>query len=306
MEPDAPQPKERIGFIGLGRMGQAMCGRLLAAGFPLTVHNRTHSRAAALLEQGAVWASTPAEVAQRSDIVLTILTDDRAVERVYTGEHGLLAGDVAGKLFVEMSTIRTATITSLGRTVAQHGVRLLDAPVSGTVEPARRGELMALIGGAAEDLERVRPVLEQLCRRIVHLGGPGAGTTMKLVLNMPMAVFWAALAEALAIGTQHGLALDQMLDVFLDSPVALPALRLKAPLLLGTPHEVAFDVTGVRKDLLAMIATGQDVGVPMPAAAAALGHFAAATAAGYGERDLAFLVEYLADIARRTFPTDTP
>jgi 3-hydroxyisobutyrate dehydrogenase-like beta-hydroxyacid dehydrogenase len=286
-------------------MGQVMCARLLAAGFPLAVHNRTRSRAATLLEQGAAWADTPHELAQRSDVVLTILTDDRAVERVYTGEHGLLAGEVAGKLFVEMSTVRTATITALGRAVAERGARLLDAPVSGTVEPARRGELMALVGGTAEDLERARPALEQLCRRIAHMGGPGAGTTMKLVLNMPMAVFWAALSEALAIGTQHGLELDQMLDVFLDSPVALPALRLKAPLLLGAPHDVAFDVTGVRKDLLAMIATGQDVGVPMPAAAAALGHFAAATAAGYGERDLVFLVEYLADVVRRTHPADT-
>jgi 3-hydroxyisobutyrate dehydrogenase len=213
---------------------------------------------------------------------------------------------VAGRLFVEMSTVRTATIAALAREVERRGARLLDAPVSGTVEPARRGELLAMVGGDAADLERARPALARMCRRVAHMGGTGSGTTMKLVLNMPMAVFWAALAEALAIGAQHGLALDRMLDVFLDSPVALPALRAKAPLLLGAEHEVAFDVTGVRKDLLAMIATGQDVGVPTPAGSAALAHFAAATAAGYGERDLAFLVEYLAEVVRRTFPTHAP
>jgi 3-hydroxyisobutyrate dehydrogenase-like beta-hydroxyacid dehydrogenase len=186
--------------------------------------------------------------------------------------------------------------------VERRGARLLDAPVSGTVEPARRGELMAMVGGAEEDLERARPVLAAFCRRIIHMGPSGAGTTMKLVLNMPMAVFWAAIAESLAIGRQHGLPLDRMLDVVLDSPVALPALRAKAPLLLGAAHDVAFDVTGVRKDLLAMIATAQDAGVPTPAGSAALAHFAAATAAGYGERDLVFVVEYLAEVARRTSP----
>ncbi|HWQ16105.1 MAG TPA: NAD(P)-dependent oxidoreductase [Roseiflexaceae bacterium] len=295
---------ERIGLAGLGRMGQALAGRLLSAGFPLAVYNRTRARAEALLGRGAAWAGTPAELAAQADIVLTILTDDRAVERVYLGPGGLLSGDVAGKLFVEMSTIRTATIAALRPAVERGGARLLDAPVSGTVEPARQGQLLTLVGGAEEDLERARPALAAFSRRIVHMGPSGAGTTMKLVLNMPMAVFWAALGEALAIGAQHGLPLDRMLDVFLDSPVALPALRAKAPLLLGAAHEPAFDVTGVRKDLLAMVATGQDVGVPTPTGAAALAQFAAATAAGYGERDLVFIVEYLAEVARRTFPIE--
>jgi 3-hydroxyisobutyrate dehydrogenase len=293
---------ERVALLGLGRMGQAIGGRLLDAGFPLSLHNRTPARAEALLARGATWADSPAALATGADLILTILTDDRAVQRVYLGEGGLLAGDAGGKLFVEMSTIRTATIAGLRPEVERRGARLLDAPVSGTVEPARRGELFAMVGGEPEDLERARPALETFCRRIAHMGPSGAGTTMKLVLNMPMAVFWAALAESLAIGTQHGLELEQMLAVFLDSPVALPALRAKAPLLLGAEHEVAFDVSGVRKDLLAMIATGQDVGVPTPAGSAALAHFAAATAAGFGERDLVFIVEYMAAVARRTFP----
>jgi 3-hydroxyisobutyrate dehydrogenase-like beta-hydroxyacid dehydrogenase len=141
-------------------------------------------------------------------------------------------------------------------------------------------------------------VVQHCCRRVVHLGPLGAGTTMKLVLNMPMAVFWAALAEALAIGAGHGLQRAQMLEVFLDSPVALPALRAKAPLLLGTVEEVAFDVTGVRKDLLAMTSTAQAVAVATPTAAAALAHFAAATAAGYGARDVALIVEYVDAMTR--------
>lgn len=298
---------ERIGFIGLGRMGQAMAGRLLAAGFPVAVYNRTQSKAAGLIEQGATWAETPAALASKADIILTILTDDWAVEQIYLGENGLLAGDVAGKLFAEMSTIRTATIRSLQAQVLARGAHLIDAPVSGTVEPARNGQLLALVGGDAADLERARPVLAAFSRRIVHLGPCGAGITMKLVLNMGLAVFWAGISEAMAMGRQMGLSLAQMLDVYLDSPVALPALRGKAPLLLGESHEVAFDITGVRKDLLAMISTAQDSGVPTPAGSGALSLFAAATAAGYGGHDLAFIIEYMAELARSTSPMpETP
>jgi 3-hydroxyisobutyrate dehydrogenase-like beta-hydroxyacid dehydrogenase len=283
-------------------MGQAIGGRLLTAGFPLTVHNRTRAKADGLLARGAAWADSPAELVERSDIVLTILTDDRAVEQVFLGPHGLLAGEVGGRLFVEMSTIRTMTIHALRPQVERCGARLLDAPVSGTLEPARQGQLLVLVGGAAEDLERARPALESIGRRIVHMGPSGAGTTMKLVLNMPMAIFWAGLAEAMAIGQQFGLDPVLMLDVYLDSPVALPALRAKAPLLLGAPHEVAFDVTGVRKDLLAMLATAQEAGVPASTGAAALALFAAATAAGYGAQDLVFVVDYMTDLVRKTYP----
>ncbi len=291
---------ERLGFIGLGRMGQAMAGRLLAAGFPLTVHNRTRSRADALVSAGATWADTPADVAAHSDIIFTILTDEPAVETVYRGQHGLLAAAVPGRLFIDMSTIRTATILALAEAIEQRGAHLLDAPVSGTVAPAREGQLLVLVGGRTADVERARPALQVLGRRIIHLGGQGAGITMKLALNMTMACFWGALAESLAIGRQFGLSLETMLDVYLDSPVALPALRSKTPALLGETSDVAFDVTGVRKDLRSMVATAQDAGVPAPVASAALAHFAAATAAGYGERDLAAVVDYLAELARRT------
>jgi 3-hydroxyisobutyrate dehydrogenase-like beta-hydroxyacid dehydrogenase len=291
---------ERLGFIGLGRMGQAMAGRLLAAGFPLTVHNRTRSRAKALVAAGAVWADTFSEVVARSDIVFTILTDEQAVEAVYRGPHGLLSTDAPGRLFIEMSTIRTATILALAEAVEQRGAHLLDAPVSGTVAPARDGQLLVLVGGRTSDVDRARPALQVLGRRIIHLGGQGAGTTMKLALNMTMACFWGALAESLAMGQQFGLSLEAMLDVYLDSPVAPPALRSKTPTLLGETSDVAFDVTGVRKDLRSMVATAQDAGVPAPVASAALAHFAAATAAGYGDRDLAAIADYLADVARRT------
>ena len=291
---------ERIGLVGLGRMGTAIAGRLLAAGWPLTIWNRTADRAADLVAQGASLAATPADLAQASDVVLTILTDDAAIEDVYRGPRGLLAGAVAGKLFAEMSTVRTSTILRLGDTITEQGGALVDAPLSGSVGPARQGQLLALVGGAPADVERATPIFNAFCRRVAHLGPAGSGTTMKLVLNLPMAIYWQGLAEALALGSQFGLELGAMLELILDSQVAICALRAKAPAILGERGEVAFDITGVRKDLLAMIETGQSLGVPMPAASAALGSFMAATAAGIGHDDLADLIPHYIAAVRRT------
>ena len=288
---------ERIGLIGLGRMGQAMGARLLAAGFPLTVYNRTSAKAATLLAQGAAWAESPAALAEVSDTILTLLTDDAAVEQVYNSHTGLLQTSLSGRLLIEMSTIRTSTVLALVPRVEARGGSMLDAPVSGTLQPARDGQLLVMVGGRSEDVARAMPVFQVLSRRVEHVGPHGAGTTMKLVLNMPMAIFWAGLAEAIAMGRQFGLETAQMLDIYLDSPVALPALRAKAPLLLGAQAEVAFDVTGVRKDLVAMVATGLDAGVPMPTGAAALAMFAAATAAGYGADDLIAIVDYVSTLS---------
>jgi 3-hydroxyisobutyrate dehydrogenase len=291
---------ERIGLIGLGRMGAAMGGRLLAAGFSLAVWNRTRARADTLLAAGSAWAASPRALAAQCDVVLTIVTDDAAVRRVYSGENGLLAGDVDGKLFIEMSTVRADTIVALGREVAAKGAQLVDAPVSGTVGPAREGKLLALVGGEPEAVERARPVLAPLTRRVAHVGPGGSGTTMKLVLNLPMAIYWQGLAEALALGVRAGLDRAQMLDLIMDSPAAIAALAIKRDAILGAEGEVAFDITGVRKDLLAMVGTGQQLGVPMPAASAALTSFMFATAAGHGGEDLAALIPLFIDAVQRS------
>jgi 3-hydroxyisobutyrate dehydrogenase and related beta-hydroxyacid dehydrogenases len=290
---------ERIGLIGLGRMGLAMGKRLLNAGFTLTVWNRTQSKAEPLLAEGAVWANSPSELAKHSDIILTILTDENAVRSVYLGENGLLTGDVSGKLFLEMSTIPTAVNLELAEIIHARKASLLDAPVSGTVGPAREGKLLALVGGSKRDFERAKPIFDVLTRRAELVGPNGSGTTMKLALNLPMAIYWQAVSEALAIATRFGIELEMALDLILDSPAALAALKAKRDLILGAEEEVAFDVTGVRKDLLAMIATGQALGVPMPAASASLISFNAATAAGIGGHDLAKLVPHFIESVNR-------
>lgn len=144
----------RIGFVGLGRMGQVMVPRLLAAGFPVTVWNRTRAKAQPLVDQGAALAESLPALARDNDLVFTMLTDDAAVEAVYDPASGLLASTITDTLFVEMSTIRPDTIRRLAQALAERGAALIDAPMSGTVAPAREGKLLALVGGAAEDLER--------------------------------------------------------------------------------------------------------------------------------------------------------
>lgn len=288
-----------IGFVGLGRMGQAMVPRLLDAGFAVMVWNRTPERMQPVVDRGATPAESLAALASECDIILTILTDDVAVRNVYSPEHGLLSGMVAGKLFVEMSTIRPDTIREVAALATERGASLLDSPVSGTVAPAQQGQLIALVGGDSDDLERARPILDVLCRRIAYLGPSSSGTTMKLVLNMPMAIYWQGLSEALAMGVQSGLDLRQMLELIADSPAGIGALPAKIPTILGEASEAPFDVTGVRKDLLAMTATGQGAGVPTPCGSAALLSFAAATAAGWGNHDLADIVRYYLEMVEQ-------
>jgi 3-hydroxyisobutyrate dehydrogenase len=284
----------RIGLAGTGRMGTAMVERMLAAGFPVTVFNRTRERVKPLLDAGASPAESLADLVDASDIVITVLTDDAAVDAVYAE---LLAGDPAGALFIEASTVRTSTVIRLAERVARAGARLVDAPLAGPPAAARAGALLVLAGGDGADVAEATPIFESYARRIVHLGPTGSGTTMKLVLMAPMAIYFAGLAEGLAIGGKLGLDRAAMLDVILDSHGAPPVLRDRAERLLGADQPTSFEVKGVRKDLQAIVATGQDAGVPASTAAAALGLYAGATIAGFADADLAHIVDYVQRVA---------
>jgi 3-hydroxyisobutyrate dehydrogenase-like beta-hydroxyacid dehydrogenase len=303
-----------VGLLGTGRMGTAMGERLLSAGYRLTVHNRTPARAAELMDRGAGWAATPADLARDCDVVLSVLLDDDAVEAAYRGPDGLLAGATirsgrpaaeavadpeSGPIFVECATIRTRTVRDLAVAVHAAGARLVDAPLAGPPDAARAGGLLVLAGGAQPDVDRVMPVLATFARRVVHLGPVGSGTTMKLVMMAPLGSYFAALAEALAMGTQAGLDRADMLDVLLDSHGAPPALRDRAELLRGADRDTSFDVAGVRKDLRAIVATGQDFGVPTAVTAAAQATFSAAAAGGFAQRDLIFVVDYVRSVAEQ-------
>lgn len=285
----------RLGFVGLGRMGAAMAPRLLGDGRSLVVWNRSAARAQPLVAAGATLAATPADVVRGADLVFSMIRDDAAAAEVYEGAQGFLSAPVEGRLFVEMSTLRPATIARLDAALRARGAALVDAPVSGTVGPARDGKLLALVGARPADLERARPFLDLLCRRVVHAGAVGQGALMKLVINLPLGVYWQALAEALALGRAGGLEYAAMLDALQDSSAALAVLGLKRPAILGDGQAPAFDLASMQKDLLYILETGSASGVPMPATAAALGTYAAASASGLGAEDSVAIVRFLAE-----------
>ena len=282
----------KIGFAGLGKMGAVMAPRFLDAGHNLSVWNRSPSKCEPLRARGAAVAGTPAALAASSEIIVSMLSDDASVEHLFTG---FLGADVAGKLFVEMSTLRPETMRGLAAKVSAKGGRFVDAPVSGTVGPAKDGKLFALVGGAAEDVARAKPVFDVLTRRTIHAGPVGQGALLKLVVNLPLGVYWQALAEAMAMGQAGGLDPELMLDTLQDSSAALAVLGLKRPAILGEAIPVAFDVASMQKDFIAILETGSRNGVPMPAAAAALATYAAANAGGQGAADSTAIVKYLAE-----------
>lgn len=279
-----------ISFAGLGKMGAVMAPRFIDAGHSLTVWNRTLAKAEALKARGAKVAATPADLVRASNIVISMLGDDASVTSLF---DGFLSADVKDKLFVEMSTIRPDTVRALATQVEAKGGRFIESPVGGTVGPAKDGKLFAFVGGTVDDVARAKPVFDVLTRRVMHAGPVGQGALLKLVVNLPLGVYWQALAEAMAMGQAGGLDPKVMLDTLQDSSAALAVLGLKRPAILGEAVPVAFDVASMQKDFAAILETGSGLGVPMPASAAAFATYAAATAGGQGAADSVAIVKFL-------------
>jgi 3-hydroxyisobutyrate dehydrogenase len=282
----------RVGLIGLGRMGRAMAERLIEQAVPLTVWNRDPARARGLPE-GSIVAS-PAAVAEHSDIILIVVRDAAALDDVYAS---LLTTSLAGKTVVEMSTASIGAVTSALARAADAGATVLDAPISGSVCPARRGELLIMAGGETSTFERARPVFDRLARRAVHTGALGSGIAMKLVVNLPLAAYWQSLGEAIGLGIRHGLAADQVLAVIADSKAAIGALTGKIDRILDPSLPAEFDVAGVLKDLEAMRDSAAAVQFDVPACTTARDAAQAAVGAGFGNSDLALLVRLAAGLS---------
>lgn len=279
-----------------------MAPRFLDAGHTLTVWNRTAAKTEALVARGAQRAGTLAEVTQSSGVVVSILGDDASVKDVYCGDNGLLSGEAGGTLFIDMSTVQPQTSVSIGEAVDAEGADFVEAPVSGTVGPAADGKLLGLMGGNAAAIAQAQPFLDILCRRTIHVGAAGQGALMKLAVNLPLGVYWQAIAEAVALGEAGGLDRKQILETIADSSAALAVLGLKTPAILGEPGSVAFDVDSMQKDVLAMLETGSGLGVPLPAASAALMSYSAASAGGLGQQDAVAIVRFMSERLTRQKP----
>jgi 3-hydroxyisobutyrate dehydrogenase len=280
----------KIGVAGLGAMGSAIATRLLEFGHHLTVWNRTAAKTTPLAAAGAKVADSPSAVATASEAIITILTDGAAIDTVYDGPDGLLAGDVAGKLFIEMSTVPPAVELALAPKVRGKGATFVECPVGGSTGPARQGKLLGLMGAQAADAARAIPVLEQLCRKIEHCGPVGAGASMKLAINLPLMVGWQAYAEAFAIARDVGWEPKRLLDLFVESNGANNGLKMRADMIVAMmenrdPGATTFSIANAVKDLRTMVATGTAKGADMPAAKAALAALEEANNKGLGAAD---------------------
>ena len=259
----------QIGIAGLGKMGSAIGQRLIQVGHDLAVWNRSPEKARPLANAGAKVATNPADVARNAQTVITILSDAAAIDAVYGGPAGLLAGDVTGKLFIEMSTVAPATETALEEKVRAKGAALVECPVGGTTGPARQGKLIGLMGGEPADIERARPILEHLCRRLEHCGPVGAGAVMKLTINMPLMIYWQALGEALALCRPLGLDPARLMELLADTSGGPNVLKVRGPAVAtmlkgGDLGPVTFDIDSAVKDLRTMLGEGKRQGLELP------------------------------------------
>jgi len=279
-----------IGVAGLGAMGANIAARLIEVGHKVAVWNRTPEKAKPLADAGATVASSPADLASKCEAVITILTDGAAIDAMYNGPDGLLSGDVKGKLFIEMSTVPPKVETDLAEKVRAKGAALVECPVGGSTAPARQGKLLGLMGAEASDAQRALPILEQLCRKVEHCGRVGAGSSMKLAINLPLMVAWQAYGEAFAIARSVGWDAKRLLDLFVESNGANKALGMRADMIVKMLEDkdagpTTFSISNGLKDLRTMVATGEALGADMRATKATLSGFEDAVTHKQGNED---------------------
>jgi 3-hydroxyisobutyrate dehydrogenase len=281
-----------IALLGLGLMGSGMARTLLAAGYPLAVYNRSPAKAELLSEQGARVALTPSEAAEGAEIVISMVADDSASREVWLGENGALDSAQPDCLLIESSTLTTGWVRELAGAAAARGLELLDAPVTGSRDQAASGELLFLVGGSREGVERARPVLEAMGRGVIHMGPGGSGALIKLVNNFLCGVQAASLAEALGVIEASGLDVEQALGILTAGAPGSPLVRALAGRMAGRNYEPPhFALQLMVKDLTYSGAEGEIHGLPLQTGAAARNVFQRAVDRGYGERDIAAVVE---------------
>jgi 3-hydroxyisobutyrate dehydrogenase len=278
----------KIGIAGTGRMGAAMAGRLAGLGHDMTVWNRSADKARAL---GLKLADSPAALAGASEALISMLGDAAAVETVYAQ---MLAGDVKGRLFIDMSTVRPEASRKIDALVKRKGGAFVECPVGGTVGPAKEGKLFGFAGGEPADVARARPILDQLCRRVEHVGPVGAGASMKLAINLPLMVYWQALGEALSLIKGLDLDPERVVSILSDTSGAPTMLKNRGPSIAAAlagkeTGAVSVNIDTMKKDLSEMVEEARSLGWSAPVTEAALRAFARASKAGLGAKDCVML-----------------
>ncbi|NLG97755.1 MAG: NAD-binding protein [Chloroflexi bacterium] len=287
-----------VGYIGLGLMGKSMARNILKAGFPLVVHNRSRGAVDELAAAGAIPASSPVEVARQVDVVFTNLPDSPDVESVVLGPDGIIEGAHDGLIYVDNSTIKPATARMIAARLAEKGIQALDAPVSGGDIGAREGTLTIMVGGPAEALEKVRPILNAVGKKITHIGDAGSGQIAKAANQIMVAAQMVAMGELLVFAQKAGADPRKVIEAIKSGAAQCWTLDVKPQRLFVGNRQPGFKAKLQAKDMNIVMDSAREYGVPLPSAAIHTQLFNAMTALGLGELDnsaVISLIEQMAD-----------
>jgi 3-hydroxyisobutyrate dehydrogenase-like beta-hydroxyacid dehydrogenase len=283
----------KVGFIGTGIMGSRMAHNLIKNNYKLVVYNRSKKKADSLIKAGAQWADSPLDAATEADILFTMLSNPEAVYEVSMGEGGFLSGMKENSLWVDCSTVNPAFSRDLSKHADEFGIRFLDAPVAGTKQPAQNGELTFFVGGNQKDFEEVKPLLEKMGKKIIHLGECGKGTSMKMVVNLMLGAAMASFSEAMVLGEALGFDKDTLFNTLLGGPVTAPYLTAKKVKFASGEFETDFPLQWMHKDLTLVLDTADETDVTLPTVSAVKEVFSLAMQEGYGDLDFSALYRFL-------------
>ena len=294
-----------VGFVGLGVMGSQMVARLLSKGHAVTGYNRTRAKAEWLVEKGMRWADSPRAVASVSEYTFAMVTNSAAIQAVAEGPDGLLAGLKAGKIFIDMSTISPNVSRALAAKVRALGADMVDSPVSGSVITLQEGRLSVMVGGRKETFEKIRPILLDIGPKVTHVGDNGLALSMKIAINLSLAVQMLAFSEGVLLAEKSGIAREVAVDVLTHSAVASPMIQYRGPFVLQQPEEAWFDVNMMQKDMLLAMEMGRQLDVPLPTTAASNEFLSAARGMGWAKYDFACMFDVLAAMSGVSTPVTT-
>jgi len=283
-----------LGYVGLGVMGGKMAARLLAKGHIVTGYNRTRSKAQWLVDQGMKWADSPRAVCEAADVIFIMVTDSKSLEAIAEGRDGLLAGLGSGKVVIDMSTVSPAVSRAVAARVREKGADMVDAPVSGSVVTLEQGKLSVMVGGNRSTFDRVKPLLEDVGPKVTYVGGNGLALSMKIAINLSLAVQMLAFSEGVLLAEKSGIARETAVDVLTHSVIGSPMIQYRGPFVLGMPEEVWFSVNMMRKDMVLALEMGRQLDVPLPTTAITNEMLTAARGMGFAEFDFAVVFEALA------------
>jgi 3-hydroxyisobutyrate dehydrogenase-like beta-hydroxyacid dehydrogenase len=283
----------RVGFIGIGAMGTPMSENLLKAGFPLTIYDRVPERTRPFAARGVPVAGSCAEVARASDVVMTMIGQVAEELEVVMGPGGVLDGAHPGLILIDSSTVGIVATRRMAAAARDKGVAFLDATVSGSVGPAREQRLQFMVGGEAAALERSRPVLAAMSEKIHHVGPNGAGSAMKVIVNLMIGMTVLTVAETLTLGRRAGLDPRQMLDILGETSVRSPHLTNKGRMMIEGTFEPSFALKYMQKDFDLIMEAAHELKTPLFTSAIAHQVYTAANVAGYGDLDYASVVKFL-------------